>query len=260
MPRIAIITPDKAAPMLPPTGYCGAAETRCYTGRDDDPIRLYLHTIAAGESFAIGPLASACAAYVWQGSVTAGATAMPAGSSIFIEVGAEQTVRAGSEGASVLTFNETIRGTALPEAAVHLMPQADVSRYAPEAGAGGVSGGLHANGEMPTCAVWLHENTLPGMSGENVPVMAERGIHSHSEDEVIFVTGGAIRLGAKLFPAGTAVAIAAGTFYSFTPGPDGVSFVNFRPGPPAAFNLKNGSSFDEAGYWRDRVLPPRYVN
>ena len=126
-------------------------------------------------------------------------------------------------------------------------------------GAGGTSGGLHADARCPTCEVWLHENTMPGMPDEAARELGDRGVHSHSEDEIIFVTRGSMRLGNRLYGPGTALAIAADTMYSFTPGPDGLSFINFRAGFPRAFRMKNGQTFDEAGYWRERVTAPQYL-
>ena len=146
-------------------------------------------------------------------------------------------------------------------ARAHLLPAGQVPRHVPEPGAVGAAGGLHANGECPGCTVWLHENTMAPVSGdaEALRAMAERGVHSHSEDEIIVVTDGAMRLGARLFGPGTAIAIARDTFYSFTPGPEGLAIVNYRPAAPHAFRMKSGATADEAGYWRERVRPPRYV-
>ena len=94
------------------------------------------------------------------------------------------------------------------------------------------------------------------------PLSAEeqaRGVHSHSEDEIIFVTDGQIRLGTKLYGPGTALAIAADTLYSFTAGPEGLSFINFRSGTPGDIQFANGSSISETGYWRERLPRPEYV-
>jgi hypothetical protein len=89
---------------------------------------------------------------------------------------------------------------------------------------------------------------------------AEAGIHSHTEDEIIFVTDGGIRLGSKLCGSGTALAIAANTLYGFTAGPDGLKFVNFRASAPGAIAFRNRASMDERAYWSSRLARPVYIN
>lgn len=226
-----------------------------------DPIHLSVLTLAPGEGRMLDARGEG-AAHVWQGEVEADGLNLPAGSSVILEAGARAAVTAGSKGARLLLFR-----TAIPaeprasQARAHLLPDAQVPRYAPEPSAGGAAGGLHADGQCPGCAVWLHENRLPAVSGDaaSLHAMAERGVHSHSEDEIIVVTHGAMRLGQRLVGPGTAIAIARDTMYSFTPGPEGLAFINYRPGPPQAFRMKNGGTFDEAGYWRERVSPPVYA-
>lgn len=260
MAKICIGTPDKALPVTAPQACQGASETRAYFNRAQDPLHLHEHRLAAGECLAIGPAEADCVAYVREGFVMAGRQELPRGSSLVAEHGATVQLAAGPQGATVLTFAAARPADANRAGGhIHLLPDERVPRYRPEPGAGGASGGLHFNGECPTCQVWLHENHMPGMAGGNLREAAERGIHSHSEDEIIFITAGTMRLGAKLVGPGTALAIAADTFYAFTPGPEGLSFINFRAGRPQAFRMKNGGTFDEAGYWKDRVSPPEYL-
>ena len=259
MSKISIGTPDKASPVAMPAGFAGTARTQAYFDQASDHLHLHQHDFAPGDTLRIGPHGTDCVAYVWKGEVRSGDKALRQGSSMVIEHGAQLDVAAGADGATLLAF--TANGAPQTRAGghVHLLPDERVPRYAPEPGAGGAAGGLHADGECETCHVWLHENALPGMDGEGLDEVAERGVHSHSEDEIIFITRGSMRLGHRLVGPGTALAISADTMYSFTPGPVGLSFVNFRPGRPAAFRMKSGGTFDEAGYWRDRVKPPEYL-
>ena len=141
---------------------------------------------------------------------------------------------------------------------MRLLPAERVPRMAAEPGSSGVSGGLHADSDWPGSAVWLHENHFPG-GMELSPEQAARGIHSHSEDEIIFVTAGAMRLGQRLVGPGTAIAIAADTLYSFTASPEGLSFVNFRAAMPGDIHFASGASISETGYWRERVGRPDYL-
>ena len=260
MAKVSIGTPQKARAVPPPPGMATSGETWAWFDGAKDPLHLHQHLLPAGTALEIGPMAADCVTYVYGGSVMAGSHALTRGSSLVVEHGARLALVAGADGASVLTF-AAARAADADRAGghVHLLPDAQVPRYAPEPGASGASGGLHFNGECPSCQVWLHENHMPGMATGDFRAAAEGGVHSHSEDEIIFITGGAMRLGTKMVGPGTALAIAADTFYAFTPGPEGLSFINFRAGRPQAFRMKSGGTFDEAGYWKARVSPPSYL-
>lgn len=136
------------------------------------------------------------------------------------------------------------------------MPRERVPRFGDTADSP-LSGGLHADAAGAPWTVWLHENRF-GAPGD-APIDPEAGVHSHTEDEVIFVTAGQIRLGSRLCRPGTALAIAANTMYGFTAGPAGLGFINFRPGLPRDIRFKNGQTMDEIGYWRSRVPPPQPI-
>lgn len=222
-----------------------------------DPIHLHLHRLKPGEQLGIGPLASDCAAYVWQGAAMAGGIELAAGSSAIVGHGtALELMGAGSGETLVLCFagaaDQDGKGT------LRLLPAERVPRMSAESGGSGVSGGLHADSAWPGSPVWLHENHFPG-GMEMTTEQAARGVHSHSEDEIIFVTAGSMRLGQKLVGPGTAIAIAADTLYSFTAGPDGLSFVNFRAAMPGDIRFAHGASISETGYWRERVGQPDYL-
>ena len=68
-----------------------------------------------------------------------------------------------------------------------------------------------------------------------------------------------MRLGGKLVGPGTALAIAADTLYSFTPGPEGLSFVNFRAHRPGDIRFVEGPSMSETGIWREILPRPEYL-
>jgi hypothetical protein len=52
--------------------------------------------------------------------------------------------------------------------------------------------------------------------------------HAHLVDEIIYVTSGEMRLGARVLGPGSSVYIPANTLYGFSAGPDGLTFLNFR--------------------------------
>ena len=259
MARVTIAALDKAQPVEAPDGITGAGRTLALFGGAAQPLHLHLHRIKAGERLEIGPGDSDRLGYVWHGGIAAGGEPLPAGSSLIVEAGAALTVTGGDDGADLLTFAAAQPASApLGGGHVHLLPAARVPRTADLGGASGVGGAMHANGDCPTCAVWLHENHFPASAGLS-PEDAARGIHSHSEAEIIFVTAGRIRLGNRLFDTGTAVAIAADTLYSLSAGPEGMSFINFRAGKPGDIRFASGANVDEPAYWRERVARPEYL-
>lgn len=247
MPRISIVTPDKVS-----------AASGAYLDGEKHPIHLHRTSLAPGERMNIARQAADCVVYVWQGTVMAGGAQLASGSSAIVEAGEALAITSVTD-AAVLTF-----AAAQPArhgrsgGHVHLLPADRVPKTAELSGSTGVGGGIHADGQCATCEVWLHENHFapaPPMP----PEQAAKGIHSHSEDEVIFITAGAIRLGQKLFPAGTAVAIAADTLYAIAPGPEGMSFINFRAGTPSDIRFASGMAISETDYWQQRLPQPAYL-
>lgn len=257
MAKVTIVPLDKALPAVSPAGFSGTGSIRTAVDGTGFPLRLHIHDLAPGEELRIGPIAADCAGYVWHGGVQADRRELPRGSSIIVERGQTLAVQGGSEAAQLLTFSACEGPESLSEGGhVHLLAADRVPRSA-DLGSGGVAGAIHADSDCPTCDVWLHENQFPPTE----PMSAEdeaRGIHSHSEDEIIFVLDGSIRLGRKHYGPGTAIAIAADTLYSFTPGPKGLSFVNFRASMPGDIKFAAGHAMSETGYWRERLPRPEY--
>jgi hypothetical protein len=82
-----------------------------------------------------------------------------------------------------------------------------------------------ADSSCPTCTIWLH------VSGFDRPTRI--GTHRHTEDELIFVTEGEMRLGRRTLGPGAALAIDKDTQYGFETGPAGLTFLNYRPVRPS---------------------------
>ena len=259
MARISVMTLEKARPGAAPEGCSGSAEALAYYDGAADPLHLFVHEIAQDQVLRIAPGKVDRLAYVWQGAVEAGGVRLDAGSSLIVEHGRALDISGEADRSRVLLF-AAAHPPAEPRAGgrVHLLPVERVSRSGTLAEGSGVAGGMHFASDCPTCEIWLHENHFPGCEAMT-PEEQAKGVHSHSEDEIIFVTGGQIRLGTKLCGPGTALAIAADTLYSFTPGPEGLSFVNFRAGTPGDIRFANGMAISETGYWKERVARPDYV-
>jgi len=258
MAKIAIGTFEQAEPAPPPAGIAGAAWTRRYFAGKDDPIHLHVHALAAGEIMRLEASAIDRLGYVWRGAVTTGGRSLGEGSSFIVEHGAALTI-AGDASESQLAVFAAGKVLANQRAGghVHLLPRDMVPRVDASAGSPTV-GGLHSDGNCPSCELWLNENTLPG-GGAITAEQAERGIHAHPHDEIIFVTNGRIRLGNRLYDAGTALAIAADTLYGFAPGPDGLSFITFRNAKSNAIRFASGGDYVESDFWKPIGASLRYL-
>ena len=80
--------------------------------------------------------------------------------------------------------------------------------------------------------VFVHHpgsETAPQLVELTMPPNSVVAPHAHGADEIIVVKEGSLRLGALECPAGTSVLIPKDTLYSFHVGPEGVTFLNFRP-------------------------------
>ncbi|MCB2060134.1 MAG: hypothetical protein R3E09_08950 [Novosphingobium sp.] len=259
MAKVSVVTMDQAWPVTQPEGYSGKAGTAAYLNKEQDPLHLYLHILKPGDRLEIGPREIDTLVYVWKGQVEAGGRRLASGSSLIVEHGESVAVSVGSGKALLLSFTAA-SPPEKPRAGghVHLLPAENVPR-SDNLGDSGVGGGMHFDASLPTCEIWLHENHF-GPGEAPPPEESERGVHCHSEDEIIFVTNGQIRLGNKLCGPGTALAIAADTMYSFTPGPEGLSFINFRAGTPSDIRFANGATMSETGYWQDNLSErPKYL-
>ena len=252
MARVSIATLEKAVRVTAPDG-TGERETRALFNRASDPIHLHIHRLGAGATLNVSGDPTDVSLFVWEGLVEAGGVTLGPRSSAVVEYGASLGVKAGGEGAMLLAFNLRDRDAdARAGHHVHILPNEIVPRTESLGGKEGVGGALHADSQCPTCKVWLHENSY-AMADK------ETAVHSHSEDEVIFVRAGTVRLGNQLYGPGTALAIAANTKYGFFSGPDGLGFVNFRGTSPTFTSGDGKTVLDEAELWRNLLGAPEYL-
>ena len=231
----------------------GAIETRAFFAARSDPIHTQAHRLQPGATIRIAGAPADRAIFVWHGAIAAGGVSLAAGSSLIVEYGAGILATAGGDGATLIEFNLRERRPRSRDGGhVHLLPAERVPRLANMDGLVEAGGALHADAHCPTCELWLHENDFY-VPDSHTP------LHSHSEDEVIFITGGAMRLGARLYGPGSAVAIHANTKYKFDNGPDGLSFVNFRGATPTYTPADGSAALDSTKFWRDKLGAPPYL-
>ena len=74
-----------------------------------------------------------------------------------------------------------------------------------------------------------------------LPAGAKQRVHAHDTDEIIYVVGGAMRVGNRLLKPGSSLFVAGKTMYSFEAGPEGLQFLNFRPRKDLSYILPNAS-------------------
>jgi hypothetical protein len=174
-------------------------------------------------------------------------------SSLIVERGASADISAVDDAATLLFFTPKKQRTGEPTAPrLLLLPSERVPSNRDLGGQGLAGGALHADASPQSCHLWLHENDF--YVGGN-PV----AVHSHSEDEIIFVRGGELRVGNRAYGPGAALAIAANTKYGFHVGPAGLSFVNFRASAPTYKSSDGAHSMDEAEFWRSQTGRPEYL-
>ena len=129
MPKVSVVTLDKARAVEEPAGYSGASSALAYFDDEKTPLHLHLHRIAAGETLTIGPMAADCVGYVWHGAVEAGGWKMGQGSSLIVEYGETLEVTGGDGMSELLTFHAA-QAPASQRAGghVHLLPTERVPR------------------------------------------------------------------------------------------------------------------------------------
>lgn len=253
MAKVAIRTLEQTDSAPAPAGSQGDVRCRTFFESEQDPLHLHAYEIAKGASLHLEAGGAELTFFVWKGAAEGDGTRLGQQASGIVEPGASLDLVGSDEGATVLVFGQQ-DSEAAPggKGRVLLLPSEKVPRTFAMGGNAGIGGALHADAHDPTPRVWLHENSFDMPDKETV-------LHSHSEDEVIFVLKGGIRLGNRLYPEGTALAIAADTKYGFHSGPEGLGFVNFRVSSPTYTSADGSMVLDEAKLWIDAVGKPEYL-
>ncbi|HEX8056227.1 MAG TPA: hypothetical protein VF481_06175 [Novosphingobium sp.] len=254
MARVKVVPFERSVRIAPPAEASGRMRSHAYLAGARDPLHLLRHALAPGTVLCLRGEPSDRVVYVLDGEIAVDECALIKGSSMIVEFGAEVEVVASEEqGAILLVFNQASRPhDARPGGHIHLLPRAAVPCTHDLGTQNEMGGGIHADAACPTCTVWLHENDFHCRHGTVVP------LHSHSEDEIIFVTAGEIKLGNRRYGPGTALAIAADTVYGFEAAPEGLSFINFRAASPTVTTPRG--VHDERQQWISKLGAPPYAD
>lgn len=253
MAKVQFVSHEKAAPIEAPACPRGQVQSRAYFNSETDPLRLQLHQLTADTVLNVASPATDTLIYVWMGTVVVRGIRLAERSSLIVDCGGSAALSAVDGAATLLCFTpkEPWPGERT-EPRLRLLPRERVPCNRDLADQGFAGGALHADASPPSCHLWLHENDfhVGGM-----PV----AVHSHSEDEIIFVRDGELRVGNRAYGPGAAVAIAANTKYGFQVGAAGLSFVNFRASAPTYKSSDGTLSMDEAEFWRSQTGRPEYL-
>lgn len=63
-------------------------------------------------------------------------------------------------------------------------------------------------------------------------------LHAHDEDEIIYILRGELHFGRQVLRPGSSLFIKGKAFYSFSAGPEGLRFLNFRPRADHAYHTR----------------------
>jgi len=216
-----IETEPQSFPELGNVQMTGGVLSRPVIHGPDRPLSAWQHTLNKDQEIHWQKPSMGHVIYVMSGSIDVSGSSIDKDGVLIVEHGGETSLRARVDGTTLLHFHQASGTPARAGGHTHICAKSNAAYYHhPHA-----DGFVYADSSCPTCELWMHKNEFK--PGETV------GRHSHTEDEIIFVVNGTMKVGRRNLPQGTALAIDADTVYTFTAGGDGLEFVNFRPFEPS---------------------------
>jgi hypothetical protein len=204
---------------------------------------LYRITLGAGSQLRWGSRHGDEAVYVLAGRLLVGDAEVVAGGAAIVESGVSIEVLATSD-CQLLHFGAD--STDAPPDGPYGAPTADghVVHAVGPAGVYAAAGDgrdtrFFADSSCPTCRLTLMR------TGRDGPYVSAP--HSHSQDELIHVLSGQITLGRTTMGPGDTLYVQAHRRYTFTGGPDGFSFLNYRPDASLHAVVRGGEPKLEGG-------------
>ena len=207
----------------------GPVQTKSVVTESGRPLILWQHVLQPHGEIRWNKPDVSHLVYVKDGVADATGQQLAKDGMLLVAHGAETMLRAGDKPLTLLHFHQPadVADPKRTGGCVHVVNKKQAQRYTyddPEGETKHTEGVVFANASCPSCGVWFHESVFPG------GVTVAR--HSHTEDEIIYVLDGCLKLGRQDLTAGGALAVDANTMYTFKTGADGLRFVNFRPSEP----------------------------
>ena len=249
MSKVSIATLDGdpvTVEVLPDEHSLRSVTTKALFARQSQPILLRCQSMAPGGALEWTNARGDHCIFVMSGAVDVGGAHIEEGGMVIVEHGGNAVFE--SAGGAVLAVFEARSRPKRSGGNVHAILPGQIPRKSQFGGDPATEFALLAASNCPTCTLWLHESQFAEDH--------DTGLHSHSEDEVIFVTKGEMILGRRGYGPGTAVAIAKDTVYSFQAGRGGLGLVNFRASNSNFRKHGTNDDLDEAAILIEEVGNP----
>lgn len=227
----------------------GPVEVHRLIGKHSDPLHLYYYSMKPGAILEWDKSNVDSCAYILEGAVEVNGVPLGEGGCFIVEHGSDALVV--STGRTKVALFQDRNPQSKNGGKVHVIADENVPQVEHTPDVEDVASALLADAMCPTCDLWLHRNVFP--EGYTIE------LHSHSEDEIIFVTSGEILLGNRRYGPDTALAIAKKTIYAFKAGLGGMAFINFRTGSPTANLSETKETMDEGEFFRTRLGIPEHT-
>jgi quercetin dioxygenase-like cupin family protein len=225
--------PGYRFPGVRPVGPCASA----LFAPADFALLMVRATLAPGTELHWSPHAGDEVVHVLSGSLSTGGDRCPSGGALLVDEGTGLHLRAESETVLLHFGRQDIHGRAAPrQGRKRVRVVGPAGAYATSDAARDTR--FYAESDEDFSATFF----LTGRTGpyRSLP-------HSHSQDEIIYVAAGSLTLGARLVPAGSAIAVPADRRYGFRGDDAGFALLNYRPGPSHFSGSDGAAPFLEGG-------------
>jgi quercetin dioxygenase-like cupin family protein len=174
--------------------------------------------------------------YVVSGSLSTGDDQCPTGGVLLVDRGAELHLQAKSETVLLHFGRQETFGRAPGAGRTRVHTVGPAGTYATSDGRRDTR--FYAESDEDFSATFFY-------TGRTGPFRSLP--HSHSQDEIIYVAAGSLMFGARLVPAGSAIAVPADRRYGFRGDDAGFALLNYRPGPSYFSGSDGAPAFLEGG-------------
>jgi quercetin dioxygenase-like cupin family protein len=211
-----------------PVGSCQVTALRRATWTSPEEYALWMcrAEIGPGATMAWTAAHSDEGVYVIEGELTVGDQPCPAGGAVIIESGV------------AITAKSPIGATIIHVGSADVVPPADGPLGSPAPAQHvhvvGPEGWYQSGSKDRVEAIWFADSTCPTcriafftVRSKPAPFWAGPA-HSHTQDEIIHVLEGSVRLGAREYGPGTTLCVPGDVHYALSFGEGGALFTNYR--------------------------------